>query len=87
MTRLITYDAVVDVISDVFVETSCRGLGLGKFLVASVREHPEAQGLRRIPLATNDAHDLYRRYGFDTSSNPDRWMELSSTSRRSKPPT
>jgi GNAT superfamily N-acetyltransferase len=81
-TRLITDGATVGVISDVFVDSSCRGLGLGKFLVESALSHPEAQGLRRILLATNDAHELYRHYGFDALSNPERWMEL-----RASPPT
>jgi GNAT superfamily N-acetyltransferase len=79
VTRVITDGATVGVVSDVFVETSSRGLGLGTFLVRSALEHPEAQGLRRILLATSDAHGLYRRFGFDALSNPERWMELRPT--------
>jgi hypothetical protein len=31
--------------------------------------------LKRMVLATQDAHELYRRYGdFETLPNPERWM-------------
>jgi GNAT superfamily N-acetyltransferase len=85
-TRLINDGATIGVICDVFVATRSRGLGLGKFLVESALSHPEAQGLRRILLATSDAHDLYRRYGFDALSHPDRWMELRPSSLASNQP-
>jgi hypothetical protein len=32
--------------------------------------------VRRWVLRTADAHDLYRKYGFEISSGPDDWMEL-----------
>ncbi|WP_405062066.1 GNAT family N-acetyltransferase [Kribbella sp. NBC_01505] len=52
-------------IADVFVLPEFRGHGLGKFVVTSLLEHPELKGLRRIMLATKDAHELYRQYGFN----------------------
>ncbi|MEV8374570.1 GNAT family N-acetyltransferase [Kribbella sp. NPDC056861] len=57
-------------IADVFVLESHRGLGLGRFVVSTLLEHPELQGLRRLMLATADAHDLYRSYGFDDPADP-----------------
>jgi GNAT superfamily N-acetyltransferase len=76
ITRLITDGAVFALISDVFVDSEYRGLGLGKFLVQSAVEHPEVQGVRRMLLATSDAHELYRKFGFGGLSNPERWMEM-----------
>jgi hypothetical protein len=35
----------------------------------------EEFGLRRMVLATDDAHELYRRYGFDAHPKPEMWME------------
>jgi GNAT superfamily N-acetyltransferase len=82
ITRLITDGAVFALISDVFVASAYRGRGLGKLLVQSAVEHPEVRGVRRMLLATSDAHELYRQFGFGELSNPERWMEMrpSSTS-------
>ncbi|TDD57629.1 N-acetyltransferase [Kribbella antibiotica] len=51
-------------IADVFVLPEHRGHGLGKFVMSSLLGHPDMQGLRRLMLATKDAHELYRQYGF-----------------------
>jgi hypothetical protein len=34
------------------------------------------QGLRRIFLATKDAHGLYQNYGFKVTGTPANWMEV-----------
>jgi GNAT superfamily N-acetyltransferase len=60
---------------DVFIHEDFRGRGLGKWLIKSVLDHPDLQGLRRIMLATNDAHGLYAQYGFIPLASPERWME------------
>jgi len=52
-----------------------RGSGLSKWLLQVITSHPQLQGLRRWVLATRDAHELYRRFGFRKLENPDRWME------------
>nr|WP_202886192.1 GNAT family N-acetyltransferase [Kribbella sandramycini] len=62
-------------IADVFVLPEYQGHGLGKFVVATLLEHPELQGLRSMMLATNDAHELYRRHGF-TEVDPGNVMAL-----------
>lgn len=73
--RVVTDYATFAWLCDVFVLESERGQGLGKWLVQSVVAHPDLQGLRRLLLATRDAHDLYRRYGgFELLPNPERWM-------------
>ena len=38
--------------------------------------HPALQGLRRMALATRDAHGLYARFGFHAPRNPSTWMEI-----------
>jgi len=72
--RVVTDYAVFAYLADVFVLEPHRGLGLGKWLVETVIRCPELQGLRRWELATNDAHDLYRRFGFG-EANPALVME------------
>jgi hypothetical protein len=39
-------------------------------------DYPTLQGLRRFLLATRDAHELYRQYGFTPLTLPDRWMQV-----------
>jgi GNAT superfamily N-acetyltransferase len=75
ITRLITDGAVFALISDVFVDSNFRGRGLGKFLVETAVGHPEVKDVRRMLLATSDAHELYGRFGFTALSSPGRWME------------
>ena len=41
-----------------------------------VSAHPDLQGLRRILLATRDAHTLYARYGFKPLAAPELMMEV-----------
>ena len=60
---------------DVFVLPKHRGKGYGKKLIKSVIAHPELQGLRRFTLATADAHELYRQYGFTSLSKPKIFMQ------------
>ncbi len=68
--RAVTDRATFAWIADVFVLESARGGGLGRFVVESLLAHPELQGLRRLMLATADAHGLYRSYGFTDLEDP-----------------
>jgi GNAT superfamily N-acetyltransferase len=65
--RIITDRATFAYLADIFVLASHRGQELGQWLVEYILSHPDLQGLRRWMLATGDAHDLYRRYGFELS--------------------
>lgn len=73
--RVVTDYSTFAYLADVFVWESFRGQGLGKWLIQTIISHPELQGLRRWLLATKDAHELYRQFGFTELLNPDRFME------------
>ena len=73
--RVITDYATFAWIADVFVLEPHRGKGLSKWLMEVMIGHPELQGFRRWVLATKDAHDLYRKFGFTELKRPERWME------------
>ena len=73
--RVVTDRATFAYLADVFVLEGHRGRGLGKWLVEVILAHPDLQGLRRWMLATRDAHELYRRYGFDELGRPGIFME------------
>jgi GNAT superfamily N-acetyltransferase len=62
--RAVTDRATFAWLADVFVVPERRGHGLGKFVVSTLLDHPELKGLRRFMLATKDAQELYRGYGF-----------------------
>ncbi|MYR55107.1 GNAT family N-acetyltransferase, partial [Streptomyces sp. SID625] len=61
---------------DVYVDPAVRGKGLGSALVAAVREHLRPLGVRRIVLATDDAHGVYEKLGFRPLERPGQWMAL-----------
>ena len=74
--RVVTDYAAFAWLADVFVLEPWRGRGLSKWLMSVVVEHPQLQGLQRWLLATNDAHELYRRFGFQELSEPSRFMTI-----------
>ncbi len=74
--RVVTDYATFAWLCDVYIDPQARGAGLGKWLVECIVNHPDLKGLRRLLLATRDAHELYRKYGgFTELANPERWME------------
>lgn len=73
--RVVSDQATFAYIGDVFVIDEFRGRGLSKWLMETMLEHPDLQGLRRWILATQDAHGLYKQFGFEELKHPDRWME------------
>lgn len=74
--RIISDYAIFAYLCDVFIHENYRSLGLGKWLMETVRSHPDLQDLRRWVLATHDAHELYKQYGFTPLENPQNWMEI-----------
>jgi N-acetylglutamate synthase-like GNAT family acetyltransferase len=74
--RVISDQATFAYICDVFILPKARGNGLSKWLMQTIMNHPDLQGLRRWSLATFDAHGLYKQFGFKEISRPDRWMEI-----------
>ena len=75
LARLITDHATFAYLADVFVLEEYRGLGLGVWLMECVMAHPLLPGLRRILLATRDAHGLYARFGFAEPEDPKMLMQ------------
>ncbi len=74
--RMITDKATFAYLADVFILENHRGKGLSKWLMDHIVEHPDLQGLRRMVLATRDAHGLYEQYGFTPLNSPSTFMEL-----------
>ncbi|MCY0922423.1 GNAT family N-acetyltransferase [Streptomyces sp. H27-G5] len=75
---VVTDRATFGWLCDVYIAPDARGKGLGTALAAAVRDHLEPYGLRRILLATADAHEVYAKVGFAPLDHPEKWMALGS---------
>jgi GNAT superfamily N-acetyltransferase len=73
--RWVTDGATFAWLCDVIVDPAHRGTGLGVFLLETATQHPEVRGLRHL-LGTKDAHELYRKFGFNAPVKPERLMEV-----------
>ncbi|MFH9588713.1 GNAT family N-acetyltransferase [Streptomyces luteogriseus] len=74
--RVITDRATFAWLCDVYVDPSVRGKGVGSALVAAVRDEMRQYGVRRVLLATHDAHGVYAKLGFAPLERPEHWMAL-----------
>ncbi|MFP1628301.1 GNAT family N-acetyltransferase [Streptomyces sp. 5K101] len=74
--RVVTDHATFAWLCDVYIDRSARGEGLGTALVTAVRDHFAPLGLRRILLATDDAHGVYEKVGFTELAVPGNWLNL-----------
>lgn len=73
--RVVTDGVTFGWLCDLFVLPDHRGLGVGTALIRAVVEHPDVADLKRLVLATEDAHELYRDVGgFADLADPHRWM-------------
>ena len=61
--RVITDYATAYYLCDVVVDERCRGQGVGSILLRAIREDALLSPMRGI-LATRDAQEFYRRFGF-----------------------
>jgi N-acetylglutamate synthase-like GNAT family acetyltransferase len=75
--RVVTDYATFGWVCDVFVSENHRGKGLSKLMMRAVVAHPDLSNLRRLVLATADAHGLYAQVGFEPLPQPERWMMVS----------
>lgn len=72
--RVVTDLASFAWLCDVYVDRAVRGKGIGTALVGAVREHLRPYDLKRVLLATHDAHGVYEKLGFRPLERPDQWM-------------
>jgi GNAT superfamily N-acetyltransferase len=75
--RVVTDRATFAWLCDVFVLPSHQRRGLARWMVQEALDHHDLRGLRRVLLATRDAHRVYEACGFGPLQTPfDRWMEI-----------
>ena len=73
--RVITDNATFAYLADVFVVANHRKKGLSKWMMETIIQHPAIKNVRRFMLATKDAHELYKKYGFNSIEKPERLMQ------------
>jgi GNAT superfamily N-acetyltransferase len=74
--RVVTDHATFGWLCDVYVDRDHRGRGLGKRLSEAVIARLRPMRLKRVLLATLDAHEVYARVGFVPMPNPEMLMIL-----------
>jgi GNAT superfamily N-acetyltransferase len=74
--RIISDFSTIAYLGDVYIIEEFRGKGLSKWLLETIMNHSELQGLRRWILLTGDAHRLYQQFGWSDIADPRKWMEL-----------
>lgn len=85
--RVVTDQATFAYLADVYVLEAHRGRGLSRRMLGALLQLPELQGLRRMMLATRDAHGLYASFGFTPLANPSRFMERHNPNAYATPPS
>ena len=75
LARVVSDFATYAWLCDVYVLEPHRGRGLSKALMRAVLSHPRLQCVRRIALATRDAHGLYAQFGLTPLAKPESQME------------
>jgi GNAT superfamily N-acetyltransferase len=76
LARVISDFSSVAYLGDVYVLPEFRGQSLSKWLMQTIMDYPELQGLRRWILTMGDAHGLYKQFGWKPVAYPERWMEV-----------
>jgi ribosomal protein S18 acetylase RimI-like enzyme len=61
--RVVTDAATVGYLCDFVIDKEFRGVGIGRWMLARILEHPELRACR-IDLFTRDAQEFYRSFGF-----------------------
>ncbi|MCB1128475.1 MAG: GNAT family N-acetyltransferase [Verrucomicrobiae bacterium] len=74
--RVVTDFVCLAYVADVFVLPQHRGRGVARRLMQAVVDHPALQLVRRLLLATQDAHGLYTKFGFQPLAHPDHYLTL-----------
>jgi len=72
--RVVTDGVTFAWLCDVFVSPDVRGREIGVALIAAIVDEYDNLGLKRMMLATGNAHGLYARFGFAPLEVPEKWM-------------
>lgn len=63
-------------ILDVVVDEKHRKKGIGQKMINYILEHEDMKDVYQWLLITKDAHEVYKKVGFEVVSRPNDWMEI-----------
>lgn len=63
-------------ILDVYVSKHFRKMGIGQAMMKHIMGHKELADVYQWLLITKDAHEVYKKVGFEIISRPNDWMEI-----------
>jgi|LauGreDrversion4_2_1035121.scaffolds.fasta_scaffold25095_1 N-acetylglutamate synthase-like GNAT family acetyltransferase len=73
--RIITDWVIFGYLADVVVTEKFRGKGVAYLLLTALLNTPEVAEVKKLLLATQDAHNLYQKFGFSALLYPEKIME------------
>ena len=79
--RVITDGVVFAYLSDVIISKDYQKRGYSKILLDFIFQDADYKNIQRWLLATKDAHEIYRKYGFTDVLSPHVYMEKLSKNR------
>ncbi|EIC85052.1 GNAT family N-acetyltransferase [Serratia sp. M24T3] len=74
--RVVTDFCRLAYVMDIFIDADFRGRGLGTWLSAVVRSHPDLVNVSKWMLTTRDAQPVYQRAGWNLVKQPESIMEI-----------
>ncbi len=74
--RIVTDYVQFAYIMDLFIGENYRRKGYSKELMKYIMEFEKLKNIKVWRLATSDAHELYKKFGFKALANPEKLMEL-----------
>ncbi|MGC1515578.1 MAG: GNAT family N-acetyltransferase [Maribacter sp.] len=74
--RLVTDYIYFGYLMDIIIFEKFQGNGYGKVLVEHMLNDAMIKNLKTLTLKTKDAHNLYKRYGFENIGDSLLWMSL-----------
>lgn len=74
--RILSDQVVFAYLMDVFIDEKYRGNGYAKKLLEFILSDPELKDVKIWYLRTDDAHNLYKQFGFTELVNPKTSMEI-----------
>lgn len=77
--RVVTDYGQFAYLMDVFILEDFRGRGYSKKLMSHIMNDEKLAEFKVWRLATNDAHELYKHFGFAALAHPENLMELVKT--------
>lgn len=63
-------------ILDVIVDDTYRKQGIGQAMIQFILNHQDLKDVYQWTLITKDAHEVYKKVGFNPISRPNDWMEI-----------